>query len=126
MGIWGIILIVVLVMSGVMIGFGLYFYVAGPKKINYVFGYRTPMSMKNLDTWKFGNIYAGRCMWITGAVLLIGSLITLFIIMNSDTTTIRNVGIAIIIAHAVMIFGTIISTEIALRKNFDHQGNRKG
>ena len=125
MGLWGIILLVVCVMSATMIGFGLYFYLAGPKKINFVFGYRTPMSMKNLDTWKFGNAYAGRCMWSTGAVLLIGSLAALFAIMNSDVTVIRTVGIIIIIAHAVMIFGSVISTEIALRKRFDHNGNPK-
>jgi len=46
--------------------------------------------------------------------------------MNSSTTVIRNVGIAIIVIHAVMIFGVIILSEIALRKNFDHEGNRKG
>ena len=125
MGTWGVILIVVLVMAVTMIGFGLYFFLAGPKKINYIFGYRTPMSMKNLDTWRFGNIYAGRCMWITGAILLVGSLAALFAIMNSDETTIRTVGIIIIVAHAVMIFGSIISTEIALRRNFDSSGNRK-
>jgi len=125
MGEWGIILLVVLVMAATMIGFGLYFYLAGPKKINFIFGYRTPMSMKNLDTWKFGNAYAGRCMWATGAVLLVGSLATLLAIMNAAETTIRTVGIIIIIAHAVMIFGSIISTEIALRKNFDRNGNRR-
>ena len=125
MGLWGIILLVVCVMSATMIGFGLFFAVAGPKKINYIFGYRTPMSMKNIDTWKFGNAYAGRCMWCTGAVLLVGSLAALFAVMNSSETVIRTVGIIIIIAHAVMIFGSIISTEIALRKNFDRNGNRK-
>lgn len=125
MNMWGIILVVVLVMSFTMIGFGLYFSVAGPKKINFVFGYRTPMSMKNLDTWKFGTAYAGKYMWRTGCVLLIGSLITLFSIMGSDVSVIRTAGAIIIIAHALMIFGTIILTEIALRKNFDHQGNFK-
>jgi len=125
MGLWGIIFVVVCVMSATMIGFGLYFYLAGPKRINFVFGYRSPMSMKNLDTWKFGNRYGGRCMWSTGAVLLIGSLAALFAVMNSDETVIRTVGIIIIIAHAVMIFGSVISTEIALRKRFDHNGNLK-
>ena len=125
MGIWGIILLVVIVMSAVMIGFGLFFSVVGPKKINFVMGYRTPMSMKNLDTWKFGNIVAGKYMWRTGVVLLVGSLIALFAVMGSDTTTIRTVGIIIIIVHAVMIFGTIILTEIALHKHFDRVGNRK-
>ena len=126
MGLWGIILVVVCVMSATMIGFGLYFYLMGPKKINFIFGYRSPMSMKNLDTWKFGNAYAGRCMWSTGAVLLVGSLIALFAIMSSSEDVIRTVGIIIIIAHAVMILGSVISTEIALRKRFDRNGNRKG
>jgi len=123
---WGTILIVVLVMSATMIGFGLYFAVAGPRKINFVFGYRSPMSMKNLDTWKFGNIYAGKYMWRTGCILLAGSLAALFALKSSDEAVIRTVGIVIIIVHAVMIFGTIFLTETALRKNFDHQGNRKG
>ena len=125
MGMWGIILLVVCVMSAVMIIFGLIFSVAGPRKINYIMGYRTPMSMKNLDTWRFGNMYQGRLMWITGVILLVGSLATLFAVMNAAETTIRTVGIAIIIVHAIMIFGTIIMTEIALRKNFDKNGNRK-
>jgi len=126
MGTWGIILLVVLVMSAIMIGFGLFFAIIGPKKINYIFGYRTPMSMKNLDTWRFGNAYAGKYMWRTGIVLLIGSLITLFAIMgNNNETTIRTVGIIIILVHAVMVFGTILMTEIALRRVFDSQGNPK-
>jgi len=126
MGIWGVILVVVVVMSGVMIGFGLFFTMAGPKKINYVFGYRTPMSMKNLDTWRFGNMYSGKLMWRTGCILLIGSLIALFAVMGSDETVIRTVGLTIILVHAVMIFGAVIMTEAALRRNFDHHGNRKG
>jgi len=126
MGDWVVILLVVLVMAVTMIGFGLYFFIAGPKKINFIFGYRTPMSMTNLDTWRFGNIYAGRCMWITGAILLVGSLITLLAVFNRDDTTIRIAGLVIIIAHAVMIFGSVISTEIALRRNFDRNGNRRG
>jgi len=125
MGLWGIILLVVCVMSATMIGFGLYFSIAGPKKINYVFGYRTPMSMKNIETWKFANTCSGRYMWRTGAVLLIGSLIALFAVMNASDTTIRTVGIIIIITHAVMIFCTILLTEIALRRYFDREGNQK-
>jgi len=125
MGMWGIILLVVCIMSAVMIIFGLLFSIQAPKKINYIFGYRTPMSMKNTDTWNFGNKCSGNCMWRTGIILLVGSLIALFIVMNGSAATIRNVGIIIIAVHAVMIFGSIIYTERSLRKNFDHEGNRK-
>ena len=120
------ILIVVLVMSSTMIGFGLYFDKKGPSKINFVFGYRTPMSMKNLDTWKFGNVFAGRLMWRTGCVLLAGSLAALLFTMNSAASVVRIVGLVIIGVHALMIFGAIILTEIALRRTFDRHGNRKG
>ena len=126
MNLWGIILVVVLVMSATMIGFGLYFYLAGPKKINFIFGYRTPMSMKNLDTWRFGNIFAGKYMWRTGLVMLIGSLAALFAVIGGSDSLVRSVGIIIIIVHAVLIIGTIILTEIALRRNFDRNGNRLG
>ena len=125
MNIWGIILLVVLVMSGIMISFGLWFSIAAPKRINLIFGYRTPMSMKNADTWHFGNVFAGKLMWRLGALLLACSLITLFVIMGDSTSIIRTAGIIIIIAHAVMIFGTVILTEVALHRNFDRHGNPK-
>ena len=125
MGLWEIILIVVLVMSATMIGFGLLFAKHAPKKINFIMGYRTPMSMKNAETWEFGNVFGGNMLWRTGCVLLVGSLVALFVVMNSDVSVVRIVGIAIIIAHAVMIFGTVILTEAALRKNFNREGNRK-
>ena len=31
-----------------------------PKNINGLVGYRTTLSMKNMDTWKFANEYCGR------------------------------------------------------------------
>jgi len=125
MALWDIILIVVLVMSATMIGFGLLFSRHSPKKINFVLGYRSPMSMKNAETWEFGNVRSGKILWRTGCVLLVGSLITLFAIMSSDVSVIRIAGIAIIIVHAVLIFASVILTEIALRKNFDREGNRR-
>jgi len=82
--------------------------------------------MKNHETWEYGNLVAGKLMWRTGCVLLVGSLIALFSLMSSSDTVIRTVGIIIIIVHAVMIFGTIIISEIKLHKRFDRQGNLKG
>ena len=125
MGLGGIILIVALVMSATMIGFGLLFTKHAPKRVNLVYGYRSVMSMKNADTWRFGNSYAGKLLFGSGCILLAGSLIALFSTMNSGPSAIRTVGVVIIITHAVFLFGSIILTQKALHKTFDHDGNRK-
>ena len=51
MGFWIFMLIMDLLIPFTMIGFGKMFLKKAPDQINYVFGYRTSMSMKNQDTW---------------------------------------------------------------------------
>ena len=51
-----------LVIPIIMIGFGFLFGKRPPKEINYLCGYRTRMSMKNIDTWVFAHRYCGR-LW---------------------------------------------------------------
>jgi uncharacterized membrane protein len=96
-----------------------------PKKINLVYGYRTPMSMKNTDTWSFGNYYSGKMLLRFGCVMLIATLVTILPLHGSDASVVRTAGLILIILHAALIFVSIILTEIALRKNFDNHGNRK-
>lgn len=40
-----------------------------PKKINFLYGYRTNSSMKNQERWDFAQKYAAKEMMITGLVL---------------------------------------------------------
>ena len=124
MGIWAITVLVCLLMSFTMIGVGLFLEKKGPQKINLLFGYRTPMSMKNKNTWKFGNLYAGKLLWRSGCVMLIVTLAATLPLRGSEASAIRTVGLILIIFHAVLLIGSIVLTEIALRKNFDNHGNR--
>ena len=55
MGFWIFMLITDLLIPVIMTVFGWYFIKQAPKNINYLFGYRTEMSMKNEDTWKFAH-----------------------------------------------------------------------
>ena len=55
MGFWFFMLAMGLLLPAIMILFGAVFTKAAPKKINYIFGYRTVMSMKNRDTWEFAH-----------------------------------------------------------------------
>ena len=49
-----------LIIPFLMIIFGKLFIKNIPKEINGLFGYRTPMSVKNKDTWEFAHYYCGK------------------------------------------------------------------
>ena len=40
-----------------------------PKKINYLYGYRTSRSMKNIENWNFANQYSAAFMLVSMPVL---------------------------------------------------------
>ena len=61
-GFWIFMLIMDLLVPFTMIGWGKLFLDKAPKNINYTFGYRTTMSMKNQDTWQFAHKYCGK-LW---------------------------------------------------------------
>ena len=94
-------------------------------KINYIYGYRTVMSMKNQETWEFANKYYGLICIRMGIMFTILGLILSLITMNFS----ENVqGITMIIwltVETIAIIITIIPVEKALKKNFDEKGNRR-
>jgi uncharacterized membrane protein len=49
-----------------------------PKKINYLYGYRTKNSMKNIDRWNFAQNYSAKIMIWTGFCFSLTSLIGIF------------------------------------------------
>ena len=106
-----------------MIGFGRYSYKKAPKTINHLVGYRTTMSMKNMETWKFAHHYFGRIWYIGGFILLPVSVLLMLPLLGKDTDTVGMFGAAICILQVVILIGSIIPTEIALNKKFDKNGN---
>lgn len=108
-----------------MIGFGKYFMKTSPKKINFIFGYRTNMSMKNKETWDFAHRYAGKIWYVTGWVTLLISLVAMLIVKNQDTDTISLSGGLFCLLQIILLLLVIYPTEKALRRNFDNDGNRK-
>lgn len=54
---WITYLVFFLFLSLFYIGTGALMYKYPPKQVNNVLGYRTNMSMKNEETWKFANVY---------------------------------------------------------------------
>ena len=55
MGIWFMMLGFNLLIPAILLSAGKLFLKKAPKDINWIFGYRTTMSMKNEDTWAFAH-----------------------------------------------------------------------
>jgi len=111
---WIFMLIMDLLLPFTMIGFGKYFMKKAPKEINSVFGYRTSMSMKNKDTWEFAHKYCGKVWYVCGMVMLPITVIFMLLVIGK-----------ICGVQLIPLIGSILPTEIALKKNFDKNGIRR-
>lgn len=125
MGFWIYMLLMDLLLPFTMIGFGRYFMKKAPKEINGVFGYRTSMSMKNRDTWEFAHKYCGRIWYIIGLIILPVTVVCMLFVIGKDVDIVGTVGAVIMGVQLVPLVGSIFPTEIALRKNFDKNGERR-
>jgi uncharacterized membrane protein len=96
-----------------------------PKSVNGIIGYRTPRSMKNMDTWNFAQDYCGRLWWKMGWIMLIPSIMVQLPFYNSSVGTIGIVDGILCTVQGVIMIVSIIPTETALRRNFTDEGTRR-
>jgi len=116
-------LIFTAIISLTMVGFGYMLSKKTPKEINSLIGYRSPMSTKNQDTWKFANEYSGR-FWIkSGLMTAFVSVILAFALQPINTY--KNLMFALIYVQIAVLLLVIPFTEVALRKNFYKTGEKK-
>lgn len=118
-------LVMDLLFPAIMIIMGRYFMKTSPKEINYIFGYRTNMSMKNKDTWDFAHKYIGRLWFYLGLLLIPITVVPMLFVIGGSEDVIGTVGCIICFVAPVILIVPIFSTEKALKKNFDKDGNRK-
>ena len=117
MGFWIFMLIMDLLLPFTMIGFGRYFMKKAPKEINSVFGYRTSMSMKNKDTWEFAHKYCGKVWYVCGMVMLPITVIFMLLVIGKNEDCVGSIGGIICGVQLIPLIGSILPTEIALKKN---------
>ena len=118
--------IMLLFVPAVMVGFGAYFMKRAPKKINYVFGYRTARSMKNEDTWKFAPKRIGKIWLVCGTVLLVVGTASFFTFTANKNENAESIASLVILGvQLLVLMCSIIPTESALKKTFDENGNRR-
>ena len=104
---------------------GYLMYKKPPKEINSVVGYRTKMSKKNKDTWEFAHNYCGRLWLKIGIVLFILTFIVQIPFVHSSDNAIGNMTLIVETVQIVVLLGSIIPVEQALKKSFDENGARK-
>lgn len=92
---------------------------------NAIYGYRTSMSMKNNDTWKFANRYCGK-LWIRcGLILLPISITPMLLVIKEGNNTVCIMATIICLIQLIPLIGTIYPVEKALKNNFNENGNKK-
>lgn len=123
---WCFMLLMNLLMPVMMLGFGKRFAESPPQEINASFGYCTSMSMKNRDTWDFAHRHCGRLWQRWGRALLAGSAIVMLAVVGQGIAVAGIVGGIVCVGQTIVMVGTMISTERALRKRFDCAGHPLG
>ena len=124
MGFWIFMLAMNLLFPLIMIVMGRYFMKKSPKEINYIFGYRTNMSMKNKDTWDFAHKYFGKRWFRLGWLLIPISVIPMLFVIGKGEDIIGTVGMVVMVIDLILLIAPIFSTERALKRIFDKDGNR--
>jgi len=125
MGFWVFMTAMNLLLPFIMIVIGHIFSKRPPKEINNLTGYRTSMSMKNEDTWLFAHHHCGKIWKIAGTGMLVPSFLAMLVVIGKDKETVGIFSSFVIGIQMVILIASVIPTEVALRKNFDKDGNRK-
>ena len=125
MGFWFFMLAMGLLFPAIMILFGAVFTKAAPKRINYIFGYRTELSMKNRDTWEFAHKYIGKLWFRLGLLLIPITVIPMLFVIGNSENVVATVGLIVSFVNTVTLIIPIFFTEKALNKAFGKDGNRK-
>ena len=124
MGYWIFMLIMNLLTPAVMIVFGIIFKKRAPKEINWIYGYRTALSMKNEDTWQVAHKRCGELFLRGGIAMSILVVVVMLIVLGKSVSVISNVGAVLVFVPIVAVVVCAILTDKTLKRTFDKDGNR--
>lgn len=96
-----------------------------PKKINFIYGYRTAMSRKNQDTWDFAHATCGKIWWRFGWALLATTALVQIPFFGGNDDTLGKLTVTIYTVQCILLLISILPVERALKKNFNPDGSRK-
>lgn len=125
MGMWFFMFGCNLLFPLIMLAAGKRFTKSPPKNINWIIGYRTAMSMKNEDTWKYAHAVAGKFWWKWGWVALAVAVVPMLFVLGQPEEITAAAGLILMCVLMIPILAVIPHTEKALRSTFHKDGSRK-
>lgn len=111
--------IVQLLMAAILLFLGLIFRFFPPKSINGP-GYRTGLSMKNLETWRKGNEISSNLLIRGGFILIFVKLICIFFIPKLAVFN----SIIFLVGFVTTSILCVFLTQNKLKKIFNEDGNK--
>ena len=78
-----------------------------------------------IDTWEFAHKYCGRIWYFSGLIMLPITVIFLLLVIGENKDCVGTVGGIICGVQLIPFMGSVLPTEIALKKNFDKKGKKK-
>jgi uncharacterized membrane protein len=88
-----------------------------PRRINHLYGYRTPRSMASQDAWDFAQIYSAKVMNKTGRILIFIGLVWSFLPGLLQALEVV-LSVFVVIAACIHL---LLETEGELKKRFESQ-----
>jgi len=123
MGFWQF-LSINLIVPLVMVIAGICFRNGLPRKVNWWAGYRTPMACKNQETWVFAHKLLSK-IWVPIGLIFMLLSIGAAILAERGTFAFEILPWIAVAQFLAFFLVTFIPTEIALRKAFDKNGQRR-
>lgn len=106
----------VLFVSGIsVLVMGIIFKMFPPKKINHIYGHRTPRAMKNKENWDFAQRHSATQFILSGITMITCSFLSF--IFNQENENFVWVGTFLVV---VILFAFVYRTARAL-KNFENK-----
>ena len=121
---WLFCLVMNLLIPATMFFFGRKFLSNPPKTINGGYGYRTARSVKNQQTWDFAHQVCGQVWMKVGKWMALPSVLAMLVVFGQDVGVVGIVCGAAASVQCVVMLGTIVPVEQALKKNFDRFGRK--
>jgi uncharacterized membrane protein len=111
-------IIYVLTTNGLLFLLSIIFWKFPPKKINAIYGYRTPKAMLNQNIWNFANSIFNKNLLIYAGISFIAGLVL-------ASFSIKELTWEPMVLVMLSILVSIIKTERSLSDNFTDEGKKK-
>ena len=111
-------LLYVLTTNGLLFLISIIFWKFPPKKINSIYGYKTPKAMLNQQIWDFANATFHRTLLIYAGF----SFVSAMILANFSAKELTWEPMVLVVLSIIV---SVIKTERALSDNFTDEGKKK-